>query len=114
MEEKTTLEIQRHGSYAAVILPERLDLIMAEQFKQAMTNLVPFSASEKGFDSVILDFSNVKMIDSAGIGKLLMFQKRLKDRGGELKIVNLVDEHIRELFRTIKLNKIIKIEELES
>ena len=110
MKEESVIPVKRHGTYAVVTLPERLDIISAEEFKQVMMDLVPFSTYEKTFSKIIIDFTFVKAIDSAGIGKLLMFNKRLKDRGGELKIVNLIDDHVRDLFNVIQLNKVIKIE----
>jgi anti-sigma B factor antagonist len=112
MNEGLSMKVERHGTYAIVTLPEIFDLINAEHFKQLLLSLIPFSTYEKSFSPVIVDFANVKVIGSAGIGKLLMFQKRLKDRGGELKIINLKNDNIRELFNTIKLHKVINIEGL--
>ncbi len=50
------------------------------------------------------------MIDSAGLGSLVFFQKRLRDRGGELKLVNVTNDYITHLFNMIDLARVIIIE----
>ncbi len=64
---------------------------------------------EKGCHSIILDFSLLTSIDSLGLGQLLLFNKKLKKRDGELKIINVTSRYIREMFETIQLDKIITI-----
>ncbi len=43
---------------------------------------------EEGYYEIIIDFSNISSIDSSGLGKILLFHKKLKGRDGELKIRN--------------------------
>ena len=57
---------------------------------------------------VILDFSEVTHIGSAGVGKLLLFYKSLSNHGGEIRISN-VPPHIRELFLELNLNTLFTI-----
>ncbi len=47
--------------------------------------------------TVKVDFSELRYISSAGLGLLLATQKRLKDDGHKLEIINMTP-HIRDIF----------------
>ena len=64
----------------------------------------------KGFLRIILDFSNVKSIDSSTLGKLLVLQKKLKEAEGGLQIINITNSNIKKVFQMIQLHKVISIE----
>ena len=64
----------------------------------------------KGFPRIILDFSNVKSIDSSTLGKLLVLQKKLKEAEGGLQIINITNSNIKKVFQMIQLHKVISIE----
>ena len=57
-----------------------------------------------------LDLQNLEYISSAGLGVLLMTQKRLGESGEKIKLVN-VNQHIRDVFRYAGFDKIFQIEE---
>ncbi|MFC1502683.1 STAS domain-containing protein [bacterium] len=59
--------------------------------------------------SCIVDFKDLQYISSAGLGVLLMSQKLLKDKGHNLKLVNMND-HIRDVFEWAGFNMIFEIE----
>jgi anti-anti-sigma factor len=59
--------------------------------------------------TTIVDFKNLDYISSAGLGVLLMTQKRLKESGDELLLRNM-NSHIREIFRYAGFDMIFKIE----
>ena len=59
--------------------------------------------------TTIVDFKNLDYISSAGLGVLLMTQKRLKASGDELIMRNM-NSHIREIFRYAGFDMIFKIE----
>ena len=59
--------------------------------------------------TTLVDFTNLNYISSAGLGVLLMTQKRLKDSGDELILKNM-NEHIREIFKYAGFDMIFKIE----
>lgn len=56
-----------------------------------------------------VNFENLNYISSAGLGVLLMTQKRLKDNEQELVLINL-NNHIREVFRYAGFDMIFRIE----
>ncbi len=99
------MKVEQHEGYANVILPEVVDLINAPKFKQALKALY-----EEGCNTINVDCSNLEMIDSAGIGSLALYQKRLKDRGGGLRLVNVNNDYIKHLFNMIDLQRVIHIE----
>lgn len=64
---------------------------------------------EEEFSEVQVDMFNVPFITSSGIGKFLLFYKNVISKGRKLKIVKINDELL-ELFKSIKLDKLIPIE----
>lgn len=67
-------------------------------------------AAEMGnFDSLIIDFTNLEYISSAGLRVLIATQKKLKATDVPLVIRN-VNDIVGEIFRMSGFNKILKIE----
>lgn len=97
--------IEKKSKLTAVIIPKRkIDVTNSNLFKEKFTKLY-----EEGFNDIIIDFTNVNTLDSSGIGKLLVFYKRLKERNGTLSIINVKHENIRHLLDMICLDKVINI-----
>lgn len=103
------MKIEQHGDQALVIPPERIDLTNAAKFKETLQSLY-----DQGYRIIVINCTNLALMDSAGLGTLVMFQQKLKAQGGELKIVNVNHGYIRHLFKMIELEKIIKISEENS
>ena len=99
------MEVKRHDEYATVELPAVIDLTSAPGFKQALKSLY-----DQDYAKIYVDCSRLEMIDSAGIGSLALFQKRFKERGGELRLVNVNNTYIKHLFDMIDLQRVIRIE----
>ena len=57
---------------------------------------------------VILDFSDVNFMDSAGIGMLLGRYKVVRMLGGELEVIN-INRQVKKLFEMSGILKIIKV-----
>jgi len=60
-------------------------------------------------ESKIVDFGGLDYISSAGLGVLLITQKRLKDNGHQLILKNM-NKHIREVFKYAGFDMIFQIE----
>ena len=101
------MKIEKTGSEVVVYPEGRIDISNAGDFKDEITSLI-----DEGSTVINLDFSQVSGIDSSGLGKLLLFQKQLKEKGGELKITNVNSEHIQKIFSLVHLYKVINIEGL--
>jgi len=59
--------------------------------------------------SAVVDFSELDYISSGGLSVLLKAQKRLKENGGELKLINM-SKMVRELFHYVGFDTIFTIE----
>ena len=100
------MKVERKNKETAIIIPQgRIDITNSQDLKQKMLLLY-----EDDFKYILLDFTNVTAIDSSGLGKLLLFQKKLRERGGELKIINISSDYVRKMFEIIHLYKVINIE----
>jgi anti-sigma B factor antagonist len=62
----------------------------------------------RGERSVVLDFSDVRLIDSAGIGVLLSAERRVRAAGGELVVVNASD-HVRHVFELTGVDRSLSL-----
>jgi len=89
---------------AVVILPEKVNIANSPDLKNKLQLLF-----DEGINEIVINFSQTKMIDSSCLGKLLMFQKKLKERQGELIIEDVTSDYINKLFNMIQLQKVIKI-----
>jgi len=101
------MKVEKKNENEACLTPGgRIDISNSQEFKQQLLRLY-----DEGFNYIKMDFRNVTAIDSSGLGKLLLLQKKLVERGGELSIVN-INEHVKRMFSMIHLYKVIKIEGL--
>ena len=62
---------------------------------------------------LLLNFSEVEFLSSAGLGKLITLDKKLKARGGKVRLSNLSPE-LHDIFRITRLDKLFEIEEDEA
>jgi len=88
-------------------LEGKIDISTADDFKNKVTSLI-----DEGIYHICLDFSQVSGIDSSGLGKLLLFQKQLSEKGGKLRIRNVTSEYVKKIFSLVHLYKVIEIEGL--
>ena len=96
-------EIVNHSK--AVIRPKgNIDFSTSNDLKEELISIY-----EEGYNQIEIDFGKVKSIDSSGLGKLLLFHKKLKEQNGELLIKNIKSDYIKNMFEMIKLNKVINI-----
>jgi anti-anti-sigma factor len=58
--------------------------------------------------TITLDFSLTPALNSAAIGKLILFQKKLAEKGKTLQIRGCGDS-VRRIFQMIRLDKLIRI-----
>ena len=83
------------------ILRDIDDLKSGEDFKIALMDL--YNSGEK---EIVIDFGDIRMINSHGIGKILMFYRRFKAIGGKIYVASLNDS-IRDIFESLMLNNLI-------
>lgn len=92
-----------NGKELTIEIEERIDTVTSPVFENEIND-------EMGnFDSLILDFTNLEYISSAGLRVLIATQKKLKPEDIPMVIKN-VNETISEIFRISGFDKILKIE----
>lgn len=95
------------GEEYVYLVPERLVLPYANDFKDVLHRLF-----EERYKTVYLDCKNLKKCDTTGLSSIISYQKYFKDRGGEIRLINVADEHIKQVFRAIQLSKTLSVEEI--
>ena len=88
------------GTQGHVLMSGRLDTAQSAK-AQAFLDSVP--------EATVLDFTDLDYISSAGLGVLLIVQKRVMKLGEVLRIIN-VNNHIHDVFRFSGFDKIFVIE----
>lgn len=66
------------------------------------------SVLEEGVNEVIVDFAGVPFMDSSGIGEILRLYKLVRERHGELALIN-PNSKLRNLFTMYRFEKFMKI-----
>lgn len=103
------MEVDYKEHYVVVTLPEKVAIFKgADELKNTLLTLC-----EEGYSTIVLDFTNLIMMDTSGLSHLLVFQHRLKKEKGSLNIINITSQYIRDMFETIELYKVISIEGME-
>jgi anti-anti-sigma factor len=93
---------EKRGTRAIVrVLKDIDDMKSGEEFKAALMELY-----NKGEKEVVIDFGDTHLINSHGIGKILMFYRRFNTIGGKVYVATLNDS-IREIFKSLMLDKLI-------
>lgn len=92
-------EIQRQDEQATIRPNNDITSSLAQEFKEELQTLI-----NDGIKQLAIDFSDVTMIDSIGLGVLITIHNGLSKSGGKLS-VNQVSETIFNLFKTMRLDK---------
>ncbi len=88
------------GENSEICLTGRFDASQVDKAKSVFSTID---------GSKTVDFNELDYISSAGLGVLLMTQKRLKDMGHQLILKNM-NKHIREVFKYAGFDMIFQIE----
>lgn len=97
-------ETEISGDKAFIKISEDLD---SEQSGEALRRAFN-KVYDQGKRTVILDLSGVQIINSYGIGKVLMCYKRLKAENGVL-MVKPLNGFVKETFELLMLDKLLPI-----
>ena len=92
-----------NGKELTIKVGDRIDTVTAPDFENEILD-------EMGkFDSLIIDFSNLEYISSAGLRVLIATQKKLKPENIPMTIKK-VNDTINEIFKMSGFDKILEIE----
>ena len=97
-----TINKQQNGAALTLALEGRLDTTTAPQLEAEL------KASLNGAESLILDFSKLDYISSAGLRVLLYAHKAMSGKGG-MKVTN-VNEIVQEVFEVTGFADVLTVE----
>jgi len=100
-----SIAISQLGDTVILGVGEQLVVSNRHELKQAFLD-----ALEQGKRKFRIDFQNTTALDSSGLGVLVSLSKRLREQGGELRLVHL-NEDLRTLFSLTKLDTLFQIDE---
>ena len=66
------------------------------------------SLTEESKNKVLLDFTGITFMDSAGLGSLVLLLKMARTHGGQMYLCN-VNEQIQMLFELTNMNRVFEI-----
>jgi anti-sigma B factor antagonist len=98
---------QTKGTNGVVVVQVEGQLIVGNRHE--LKDLVQ-AALERGERRLLIDFSRTGYIDSSGLGALVSISKRIREKGGELRLAGLNDD-LRSLFELTKLDTLFAITE---
>ncbi|GAB6036075.1 STAS domain-containing protein [Fundidesulfovibrio butyratiphilus] len=94
---------QASSKATLVTLAGRLDTNSVGRFKAALTEL-----AEQGKVFFVIDFSQLRFLDSSGLGALVSLLRLLGQKKGDIKLACLSPE-VKSLFMLTRLNKVFDI-----
>lgn len=97
-------DIIKHNNYVCITPELDINSVTASYFKDTVLSNV-YNLNSK---IVIIDFSRIKQIDSIGCGIIIYLFKKLYSNNILLEITN-VSKEIFDLFKTVRLDRLIKI-----
>ncbi|WGS64433.1 STAS domain-containing protein [Marinitoga aeolica] len=97
------IKVQRNKIYTVKIIGE-FTLYDIHDFENEVKPLI----TKKDINTIIMDFRELITIDSTGIGQLISLQRKLKEMGKELVLINM-NEKIKKLFALLKLQEVFNI-----
>jgi len=100
------IEEERPGGNGVVlfVLYGEVDLHVAPELRDRLTNAI-----EENAEYVVLDLSRVTFMDSMALGVLLGALKRLRPRGGELRLV-VPHSDLRRIFEITLLDQVFTLD----
>jgi len=105
------IKINQSGQVTVVTFVDSkiIDEAEIQELGQELYDLVERDGRKK----IVLNFSNVEFLSSAALGKLIGFDKRVKQHSAELILSNIRPE-IYEVFAITKLTKLFEIKDDEA
>jgi anti-sigma B factor antagonist len=98
-----SFSLEHSNDVTIVTVQGQLVVTNRQDFKQMVLD-----AMEQGARTVIVDFTDASYIDSSGLGALVSLSRRLRDAGGDLRLVGLSDE-LRTLFELTRLDALFPL-----
>lgn len=94
---------KKDGQKAIACVKGRLDALTASNFEKALLELI-----DKGEHEIILDFSELVFLSSAGLRSIMVIGKRVQVEKGELSVVALTGV-VKEVFDLTGLSSVLPV-----
>ena len=85
-----------------VVAGPTLDANASKAFKNKVGPIVESTSK------LVVDMSNVRFVDSSGLGAILSCLRQLNAKGGEMRIFGL-SKPVRSLFELVRMHKVVEI-----
>jgi len=85
-------------------IPEEFELNNSYEVKKQVYE----NAFKKGYNYILLDFSETKYMDSTGLGTIIALHKQALMKAGAAAFINF-DENIKKLLKMTALDRILNI-----
>ncbi|NIR44176.1 MAG: STAS domain-containing protein [Gemmatimonadetes bacterium] len=96
-------EVTTQGDVTVVEVTGQLIVGNRQELKDDVLKLL-----EDGHRKFLIDFKDTAYIDSSGLGVLVSLSKKIREKGGEMRLSNL-NEDLRTLFELTKLDTLFLI-----
>jgi anti-sigma B factor antagonist len=96
-------EVTRHDEVTIVEVTGQLIVGNRQELKDDVLKLL-----ESGVRKFLIDFKDTAYIDSSGLGVLVSLSKKIREKGGEMRLSDL-NEDLRTLFELTKLDTLFHI-----
>ena len=95
------LESLQQDGFTVLRVKGEVDLSTAPQLREALTSLIA-----EGRLAVVVDLSDTEFVDSTGLGALVTGLKRLRARGGEMRVV-CTSPRVCKVFEITSLDRVL-------
>lgn len=102
------IKVEEKKDFTKIYLKGDIYVEQADELFEVFNKII-----EKSPREVVIDISGLKSISSSGIGKIVFLYKGLKKKNGKVRITG-VNETIMQIFRVIKLDKLMEVEQLKA
>ncbi len=96
-------EVSRQNDITIIEVTGQLIVGNRQELKEDVLKLL-----ESGARKFLIDFRDTAYIDSSGLGVLVSLSKKIREKGGEMRLSNL-NEDLRTLFELTKLDTLFDI-----
>jgi len=102
------IKVEEKEGFTEVSLKGDIYIEQADELSGVFNKII-----EKNPREVVINLSGLKSISSSGIGKIVFLYKGIHKNNGKLRITG-VNETIMQIFRIIKLDKLMEVEPLKN
>jgi len=99
------IQVESRGDRRIVRIKDKITFEHCPQLQSRLDSVL-----EEGVREIVIDFRDVPFMDSSGIGEILRLFKMMRDRKGEVVLVN-PNQKLNSLFKMYRFEKFMKIKE---